>query len=66
MDYLPYLRRSLTDPLVKHDTDGVPDVIKIMDAYSIIKEDFDNILEVSKWPSSKDPMATVASKVFFF
>jgi hypothetical protein len=37
--YLPYLRTSLTEPLVKKDADGVPDVIKLMDQYDIIKED---------------------------
>ena len=63
MDYLPYLRTSLTEPLVKKDADGVPDVIKLMDQYDIIKEDFDNIMEVSKWPNSKDPMSNLESKV---
>ncbi|KAL5014468.1 hypothetical protein ScPMuIL_008738 [Solemya velum] len=59
MDYLPYLRHGLTEPLVKRDTQGVPDVIRLMDEYDIIKEDFDNILEVTKWPNSKDPMSSL-------
>jgi replication factor C subunit 1 len=63
MDYLPYMRTSLTEPLVKKYADGVPDVIKLMDQYDIIKEDFDNIMEVSKWPNSKDPMSKLESKV---
>jgi hypothetical protein len=41
----------------------VLDVIKLMDQYDIIKEDFDNIMEVSKWPNSKDPMSKLESKV---
>ncbi|CAC5383730.1 RFC1 [Mytilus coruscus] len=62
MDYLPYMRTHLTDPLIKNDADGVPDVIKLMDDYDIIKEDFDNIIEVSKWPNSIDPMSKLAPK----
>ncbi|XP_076082907.1 replication factor C subunit 1-like [Mytilus galloprovincialis] len=62
MDYLPFMRTSLTNPLIKNDAEGVPDVIKLMDDYDIIKEDFDNIMEVSKWPNSKDPMSKLAPK----
>ena len=34
-----------------------------MDDYDIVKEDFDNIMEVTKWPKSFDPMAQLDSKV---
>ncbi|XP_013404916.1 replication factor C subunit 1 [Lingula anatina] len=63
MDYLPHLRSSLTQPLVQGDADGVPDVIHMMDEYSLLREDFDNILEVTQWSGRKDPMASVPSKV---
>lgn len=63
MDYLPYMRNSLTEPLVRREAEGVPEVIQLMDEYDIIKEDYDNILEVTKWPNSKDPMAALSSKV---
>ncbi|KAK3087946.1 hypothetical protein FSP39_012701 [Pinctada imbricata] len=62
MDYLPYMRNSLTEPLVRREGEGVPEVIQLMDEYDIIKEDYDNILEVTKWPNSKDPMAALSSK----
>ncbi|KAJ8321817.1 hypothetical protein KUTeg_000288 [Tegillarca granosa] len=62
MDYLPYMRRSLTDPLVHRENEGVPEVIKIMDDYDIIKEDFDNIMEVTKYPNSKDVFGSLSSK----
>lgn len=45
------------------ENDGIPDVIDLMDKYDIIKEDFDNILEVTKWPNSDDPMSQLSSKV---
>lgn len=63
MDYLPALRVRLTDPLVKHGSEGVPQLIGLMDEYDIIKDDYDNILELTKWPNSKDPLANIDSKV---
>ncbi|XP_061178272.1 replication factor C subunit 1-like [Saccostrea echinata] len=62
LDYLPYMRKFLTSPLVIKENDGIPDVIDLMDKYDIIKEDFDNILEVTKWPNSADPMSLLSSK----
>ncbi|XP_033727774.1 replication factor C subunit 1-like [Pecten maximus] len=62
MDYLPYMRHSLTRPLVTRENEGVPEVIHLMGEYDIIKEDFDNILEVSKWPNSDDPFKHLSTK----
>ena len=63
MDYLPALRTKLTTPLVKEGSEGVPEVIKVMDEYDIVREDFDNILEVTKWPGGSDPMTQLDTKV---
>lgn len=38
------------------ENDGIFEVIDLMDKYDIIKEDFDNILEVIKWFNSDDLM----------
>ncbi|OWF54886.1 Replication factor C subunit 1 [Mizuhopecten yessoensis] len=62
MDYLPYMRHSLTRPLVARESEGVPEVIHLMEEYDIIKEDFDNILEISKWPNSDDPFKQLSTK----
>ncbi|XP_022300540.1 replication factor C subunit 1-like [Crassostrea virginica] len=62
LDYLPFLRKFLTAPLVLKENDGIAEVIDLMDKYDIIKEDFDNILEVTKWPNSDDPMSLLSSK----
>ncbi|XP_062580287.1 replication factor C subunit 1-like [Saccostrea cucullata] len=62
LDYLPYMRKFLTLPLVTKENDGIPDVIDLMDKYDIIKDDFDNILEITKWPNSADPMSLLSSK----
>ena len=63
MDYLPHLRTKLSQPLIKQGSDGVPDVIKVMDDYDLTREDFDNIMEVTGWPGSVDPMTKVETKV---
>jgi len=66
MDYLPYLRQTLTEPLVSQESDGVKDVIQLMDEYDIIKDDFDNIMDITKWPNSSDPLSKLSSKVYTF
>lgn len=38
--YLPLFRKQLTDPLIKKGTDGIDDVIKLMDAYTLTREDW--------------------------
>ena len=65
MDYLPALRLRLTEPLAQEGSEGVPRVIQLMDDYDIIKDDYDNILEISKWPNSQDPLAHLDSKVWW-
>ncbi len=57
------MRCTMTEPLVKHGSDGVRDVIDFMDNYDIIKEDFDNILDITKWPNSSDPLSKLDTKV---
>jgi len=64
MDYLPFMRHSLTEPMITNESEGVHEVIQLMDNYDIIKEDYDNILEISKWPNSRDPLKDLNSKVF--
>ena len=63
MDYLPALRLRLTEPLAQEGSEGIPRVIQLMDDYDIIKDDYDNILEISKWPNSQDPLAHLDSMV---
>lgn len=62
LDYLPYMRYSLTEPLVHQESEGVKDVIQLMDDYDIIKDDFDNIIEITKWPNSSDPLSKLSTK----
>jgi len=62
LDYMTPLSASLTKPLVHREAEGVPEVIKILNDYDLMKEDMDNILELNTWPGKGDPMAGVASK----
>lgn len=63
LDYLPFFRHALTEPLVCREAEGVPEVIRLMDNYDIVKDDFDNIMDITKWPNSSDPMSRLSSKV---
>jgi len=63
MEYLSVLKRMLSDPLVKKGTEGISEVIKIMNEYCLTRDDFDTILELSTWPGQKDPSTMIDSKV---
>ncbi|MCJ8749186.1 hypothetical protein PDJAM_G00173520 [Pangasius djambal] len=63
LDYLPYLRSALLEPLQCRGTDGASDSVKLMDDYDLIKEDFDSIMEISTWGGQPDPYSKLDSKV---
>ena len=46
LDYLPHLVRPLTVPLAKKGADGIDEVLALMDAYGITREDWDTVLEL--------------------
>ncbi|ELR24992.1 replication factor rfc1 c terminal domain containing protein [Acanthamoeba castellanii str. Neff] len=46
LDYLPHLVRPLTAPLAKKGADGIDEVLALMDAYGITREDWDTVLEL--------------------
>ncbi|KAJ8560799.1 hypothetical protein K7X08_022659 [Anisodus acutangulus] len=50
LDYFTLLTKKLTDPLkVLPKDEAVENVVDFMDSYSISQEDFDNIVEISKF-----------------
>ncbi|KAM9330406.1 replication factor C subunit 1 [Gastrophryne carolinensis] len=63
MDYLPYMRDKLVQPLTDRGTDGVQEVIDLMDNYYLMKEDFDNIMEISSWGGKPSPFSKLDPKV---
>ena len=64
LDYLPYMRTSLTQPLVEREAEGVRDVIQMMEEYDIVKDDFDNIMDITRWPNSTDPLSKLSTQVW--
>lgn len=63
LDYLPYMRSALLEPLQSHGSEGANKSVTLMDDYAIIKEDFDNIMEISSWGGQPDPYSKLDSKV---
>ncbi|KAB5518487.1 hypothetical protein PHYPO_G00166560 [Pangasianodon hypophthalmus] len=63
LDYLPYLRPALLEPLQCRGADGASESVKLMDDYDLIKEDFDSIMEISTWGGQPDPYSKLDPKV---
>ncbi|KAK7166394.1 hypothetical protein R3I93_006230 [Phoxinus phoxinus] len=63
LDYLPYLRSAILEPLQSHGSEGANQSVKLMDDYDIIKEDVDNMMEISTWGGQPDPYSKLDSKV---
>lgn len=63
LDYLPVLKTLLSKPLIKKGTEGIEQVIKIMNEYYLTRDDFDTIIELATWPGQKDIMSQLDSKV---
>jgi len=63
MDYVPYMKHLMTAPLVNDGSSGVDQTVSLLHAYDLLREDFDNVLEVSAWSSTPDVMSSVDSKV---
>ncbi|XP_071854658.1 replication factor C subunit 1-like isoform X1 [Apostichopus japonicus] len=62
-EYLPRMREHLTNPLLSEGSDGVDDVVGVMNDYDLTREDFDNILELTQFSGFREPMKAVPPKV---
>lgn len=51
LGHLPRLAQRLLEPLISQGAAGIADVIGILDAYTLTREDFDSILELSLNPA---------------
>ncbi|KAF9595445.1 hypothetical protein IFM89_000363 [Coptis chinensis] len=57
VDYLSLILKQLIDPLrVLPKDEAVQKVVEFMDAYSISQEDFDTIVELSKFQGHRNPL----------
>ncbi len=63
LDYLPYLRSAILEPLQSQGSEGASQSVKLMDDYDIIKDDVDNMMEISMWGGQPDPYSKLESKV---
>jgi replication factor C subunit 1 len=63
MEYLSVFKGLLAKPLIKKGADGIPQVINVMNEYSLTRDDFDTILELATWPGQKDLASQIDSKV---
>lgn len=55
LDYVPYLRSHLLNLLAKSGADGAEEVVNMLDAYGLSKEDFSESLKELQLVSEKDP-----------
>ncbi|XP_055584351.1 replication factor C subunit 1 isoform X1 [Falco cherrug] len=63
MEYLPYLRDALVQPLKDFGADGVQEAVTFMDSYCLVKEDVENIMEISTWGGKPSPFSKLDPKV---
>uniref|UniRef100_A0A671L3L2 Replication factor C subunit 1 n=1 Tax=Sinocyclocheilus anshuiensis TaxID=1608454 RepID=A0A671L3L2_9TELE len=63
LDYLPYLRSAVLEPLQSQGSEGANQSVQLMDDYDLIKEDVDNMMEISTWGGQPDPYSKLDSKV---
>ncbi|XP_056630232.1 replication factor C subunit 1 isoform X2 [Diorhabda sublineata] len=63
LDYLVPLRNAIITPLLKYGVDGIQQSIAVMDAYTLLREDLTNILELCHWKDDKNPFNDIDSKV---
>ncbi|NXW58292.1 RFC1 factor, partial [Eurystomus gularis] len=63
MEYLSYLRDALVQPLQDFGVDGVQEAITFMDSYCLMKEDIENIMEISTWGGKPSPFSKLDPKV---
>lgn len=65
--YLPALRPMLTTPLKEREKDGIEEVVQAMHAYCLSKDDFEFLLDVTKFKTAKpwgaDPYKDVPTAV---
>lgn len=63
MEYLSYLRDAVVQPLKDFGADGVQEAITFMDSYCLMKEDIENIMEISMWGGKPSPFSKLDPKV---
>uniref|UniRef100_A0A8C2U6F4 Replication factor C subunit 1 n=1 Tax=Coturnix japonica TaxID=93934 RepID=A0A8C2U6F4_COTJA len=63
VEYLSHLRDVFIRPLRDFGADGVQDAVAFLDSYCLMKEDIDNIMEISMWGGKPSPFSKLDPKV---
>lgn len=63
LDYAQFLVAAIIRPLQERGVEGVPDALKIIKEYRLLREDIDSLLELSIWPKMKNPWESIDGKV---
>uniref|UniRef100_A0A1W7RE57 Replication factor C subunit 1 n=1 Tax=Agkistrodon contortrix contortrix TaxID=8713 RepID=A0A1W7RE57_AGKCO len=63
LDYLSYLRDAVVRPLTCQGSEGVQDAVAFMDSYCLLREDVENLMEVTSWAGKPSPFSNLDSKV---
>ncbi|XP_072935597.1 replication factor C subunit 1 [Epargyreus clarus] len=63
LDYAPYLRDAILNPLIKERSDGIPKSLEVLESYHLLREDLDSLTELSLWPGQRNPNILVDAKV---
>jgi replication factor C subunit 1 len=62
-DYLDVMQQRLSAPLIKTEAlGGVDSVVDFMCDYSLLRDDFNSIMELATWSFKPDPMTKVETK----
>lgn len=51
LSYLPVLRHALVKPLMEKAKEGIPEVLGMMNDYCLSREDFDTVMDITKFKS---------------
>ena len=63
MDFAQHLRDAIARPMIEDGSDGVAEAVKVMEFYSLTREDLDNLMEITTWSDGQDPFRKIESKV---
>ncbi|XP_062991325.1 replication factor C subunit 1 isoform X2 [Elgaria multicarinata webbii] len=63
LEYLSYLRDAIVRPLTFLGTEGVQDAVTFMDSYCLMKEDVENVMEVTNWGGKPSAFSKLDPKV---
>ena len=56
MDYLPVMKDKLLTPLLRYGTEGISEVIQLLDDYYLTKEDWDTVMDFMIGSDRTEPL----------